>query len=864
MAEIGTVVSFLKQTNKGRLNYDRDWASSKEGVERVLREISLGMSQINIESRREEEQDGDDSYIDPLPLSPEVSATKKEPSLGGATKTAATLSSPHSNLSQTAERDDLASTRTLTLNHSTFDKTNKMTPKVPIASGVASPSSGVQSISQGSPVYFGVQPYQVSVNRDSEIDLDSSRQFVYGVDTSSTSSSCDKTLGRESDSFDEEETSDSSVFIYNQGFLKKVVNTPVSVNLVKLRLDDVNALLGITPDHEGQSDDAISSEDEDDLPDSESLQIDRKLVDMREKMRADVELKNAAILRKFRDKSTALAEEADRRYIQEVKIDRDNLLAEEQRVLMEIKRDKEEASRREQEQLVQEQQRRKEVEELLRQCKEQEDKIREEEEREQRIQQQVNQLATLRPPVEGSVVALVELWNSVADKTKLSSTSRDVVSLANEVNNQLDALDSKAQGGELEDLDWNNLNTLIEKIPPAINLLQEEIMAIEAAEKEEAAAAAEAKAAAAEAEAVVREQQETPVAQPAEQTPPGVESGKEEAVVEVNPISHPSTPKEPSLTAPSAHLSLQQFHEDIPAFKVKYIEDILFTDQEKKIKSELTHVITTTLNAISAQTTDHINDKLERLASLLAGGIVKDKEAQICAASHRSGIKYCTALLAKKIVRHGEEVVSSKAETAYPFASVALSLWDTYPDFGKLLLAYFYEFCPFLNPLYIPPKQDQAQKEYYESLGYKYDNNGVVEKQDKYLKRMTGLTRLFAAISASYKPLGSNTVHPYGPSKIWSLLTCLLKRDPTPDTTATILLVVFETTGNFMYDKYRSQFHKLLCFVREEYLPKLEAVKNDGGPTTRLETFLNQALNSRSVDRPKGLLGPGFIRKLNG
>lgn len=863
MAEIGTVVSFLKQTNKGRLNYDRDWASSKEGVERVLREISLGMSQINIESRREEEQDGDDSYIDPLPLSPEVSATKKEPSLGGATKTAATLSSPHSNLSQTAERDDLASTRTLTLNHSTFDKTNKMTPKVPIASGVASPSSGVQSISQGSPVYFDVQPFQVSVNRDSEIDLDSSRQFVYGVDTSSTSSSCDKTLGRESDSFDEEETSDSSVFIYNQGFLKKVVNTPVSVNLVKLRLDDVNALLGITPDHEGQSDDA-SSEDEDDFPDSESLQIDRKLVDMREKMRADVELKNAAILRKFRDTSTALAEEADRRYIQEVKIDRDNLLAEEQRVLMEIKRDKEEASRREQEQLVQEQQRRKEVEELLRQCKEQEDKIREEEERDQRIQQQVNQLATLRPPVEGSVVALVELWNSVADKTKLSSTSRDVVSLANEVNNQLDALDSKAQGGELEDLDWNNLNTLIEKIPPAINLLQEEIMAIEAAEKEEAAAAAEAKAAAAEAEAVVREQQETPVAQPAEQTPPGVEGGKEEAAAEVNPISHPSTPKEPSLTAPSAHLSLQQFHEDIPAFKVKYIEDILFTDQEKKIKSELTHVITTTLNAISAQTTDHINDKLERLASLLAGGIVKDKEAQICAASHRSGIKYCTALLAKKIVRHGEEVVSSKAETAYPFASVALSLWDTYPDFGKLLLAYFYEFCPFLNPLYIPPKQDQAQKEYYESLGYKYDNNGVVEKQDKYLKRMTGLTRLFAAISASYKPLGSNTVHPYGPSKIWSLLTCLLKRDPTPDTTATILLVVFETTGNFMYDKYRSQFHKLLCFVREEYLPKLEAVKNDGGPTIRLETFLNQALNSRSVDRPKGLLGPGFIRKLNG
>ena len=131
--------------------------------------------------------------------------------------------------------------------------------------------------------------------------------------------------------------------------------------------------------------------------------------------------------------------------------------------------------------------------------------------------------------------------------------------------------------------------------------------------------------------------------------------------------------------------------------------------------------ISTALNAISAQTRDHLNDKLAKLTMLLAGKPVTMKDIQICAGQHKSGVKYCTALLAKKIVRQGEDVVSSKAEAAFPIAAVALALWDKFPDFGRLLLAYFFEFCPMLAPFYPPRAEGQSEKDYLTSIGYKFE-----------------------------------------------------------------------------------------------------------------------------------------------
>ena len=54
-----------------------------------------------------------------------------------------------------------------------------------------------------------------------------------------------------------------------------------------------------------------------------------------------------------------------------------------------------------------------------------------------------------------------------------------------------------------------------------------------------------------------------------------------------------------------------------------------------------------------------------------------------------------------------------------------------------------------------------CDRDYYVLLGYKYDGD-VIEKQDKYLKRMSGLARLYAALSVSHLPkTSSGIVHPH-------------------------------------------------------------------------------------------------------
>ena len=97
------------------------------------------------------------------------------------------------------------------------------------------------------------------------------------------------------------------------------------------------------------------------------------------------------------------------------------------------------------------------------------------------------------------------------------------------------------------------------------------------------------------------------------------------------------------------------------------------------------------------------------------------------------GLAFCLNLAAMKMDNQGADIISSKAEAAFPFATVVIALWDRIPDFGKFLLAHFYEICPFLIPHHPTRVEGQTDREFYQSRGYKYDGEGVMEEQDKYL-----------------------------------------------------------------------------------------------------------------------------------
>lgn len=110
---------------------------------------------------------------------------------------------------------------------------------------------------------------------------------------------------------------------------------------------------------------------------------------------------------------------------------------------------------------------------------------------------------------------------------------------------------------------------------------------------------------------------------------------------------------------------------------------------------------------------------------------------------------------------------------AFGIAAVVLALMCDFPDFGWVLMAHFHTTCPYLVPVFLPRVQGQSIEDYYKSLGYKY-NDGVVEKQDKFLNRMSGIMRLYAAIIVARRRNGVVIQHPFGLPNAWRWLAATL------------------------------------------------------------------------------------------
>ncbi|XP_033627063.1 nucleoporin GLE1-like isoform X2 [Asterias rubens] len=212
-------------------------------------------------------------------------------------------------------------------------------------------------------------------------------------------------------------------------------------------------------------------------------------------------------------------------------------------------------------------------------------------------------------------------------------------------------------------------------------------------------------------------------------------------------------------------------------------------------------------------------------------------------------------------MKQSDEQVSSNHDSAFPNAAVVVALWCDFPEIGELILAHFYLKCPFLVPYNITKGQQQSNEDYYKSLGYNYASDGTIEKQDKYLKRMSGFMRLYAAIMVT-QTVKNSSQHPYGIDHAWQWLARLLNLQPQPDITATMLFDFLEVCGNALAAVYGKQFFKLLQVLQTNYFPKIEAVtpNGSGGPVTRLKTFLEVCIHTQRISPPKGKLQPDFWR----
>ncbi|XP_052891446.1 mRNA export factor Gle1 [Anopheles moucheti] len=303
-----------------------------------------------------------------------------------------------------------------------------------------------------------------------------------------------------------------------------------------------------------------------------------------------------------------------------------------------------------------------------------------------------------------------------------------------------------------------------------------------------------------------------------------------------------------------------QFYNEIKSFYEQHqtaVKQLMDDPSMKTYRFNCQKAINVPVNAISAVNREHFIDKYSKLAALLSGQNVKAGDGMVSINGHPLGRTYCTMLLAKKFVSQADTSISSNASAAFPVAAIAVALWQRFPDFGRFFLAYLHRECPYLVPYYLPQHEGQSQEDFLKTLGYRFADGGVLEKQDQYLKRMSGLARLYAAVIITVPRKDDATPHPHGLEYGWRWLTNILNRFPQPDICATLIAEFLQTAGSDLHAAYGKQFIKVLQVLQGDYMTALNRI-DTGGPKARLEGLIKKILTEGRIDRPEGIMSVNF------
>nr|XP_016854266.1 PREDICTED: nucleoporin GLE1 isoform X2 [Anolis carolinensis] len=220
--------------------------------------------------------------------------------------------------------------------------------------------------------------------------------------------------------------------------------------------------------------------------------------------------------------------------------------------------------------------------------------------------------------------------------------------------------------------------------------------------------------------------------------------------------------------------------------------------QDKKIKMDLQKAATIPVSQISTRAGSQLKEIFEKIHSLLSGKPVPCGGHNVSVTQHPEGLEFVYFKLAEKFVKQGEEEVASHHEAAFPIAVVASGIWELHPRVGGLILAHLHKKCPYAVPFYPALKEGTSLEEYQRILGYQVKDSNV-EPQDNFLKRMSGMIRLYAAILQMQWPYRDRQgVHPHGLNHAWRWLAQMLNMEPLADVTATILFDFLEVSnGSF-------------------------------------------------------------------
>ncbi|XP_049539794.1 mRNA export factor Gle1 [Anopheles darlingi] len=418
---------------------------------------------------------------------------------------------------------------------------------------------------------------------------------------------------------------------------------------------------------------------------------------------------------------------------------------------------------------------------------------------------------------------------------------------ANHEVNQVE-VDLAAEYCKLLDQANREVTEIVAQIESAQKQQQQEQLEQQRNQEQQAAAAA---AATVTQEAVNQQQpQQQQEQKPADSTDA---AGIVPGVVTAPAATAPGIPENEPFFQPVSPECLQ-FYMEVKSFYEQHqtaVKQLMDDPSMKTYRFNCQKAINIPVNAISGVNREHFIDKYNKLAALLSGQNVKVGDATVSINGHPLGRTYCTMLLAKKFVSQADTGISSNASAAFPIAAIVVALWQRFPEFGRFFLAYLHRECPYMVPYYLPQLEGQSQEEFLKTLGYRFVD-GVLEKQDQYLKRMSGLARLYSAVIVTVPRRDDPTPHPHGLEYGWRWLTNILNRFPQPDICATLICEFLQTAGADLHAAYGKQFLKVLRVLQGDYMTALNKI-DTGGPKARLEGLIAQILTEGKIVRPEGI-----------
>lgn len=271
-------------------------------------------------------------------------------------------------------------------------------------------------------------------------------------------------------------------------------------------------------------------------------------------------------------------------------------------------------------------------------------------------------------------------------------------------------------------------------------------------------------------------------------------------------------------------LILQDFNNDLKSF----CDDKSMKDVRRGAKK----FITLAVQQISA-TQEQVGKKSSNLLQFMSD-------------QHILQQKFCLVTLANKMLSQCEVQVTRLHSFAFPLGEVSVAVGQHYPEFLPVLQALMQKECPLIVPsLYLPGKDGEKDTKYFQSMGFKMEpaaekgaldgkSSVIIEAEEEYVNRLQGYVRLYAAILQS-----DNSVDGFGPGASWTYVAHLLNALPACRYSACALDAFLSIAGYKMFISFKSQFLKVMKYIKDVFLQDLMAVADATAVATRLHSYID-------------------------